>query len=57
MAFSPINLLAMMVTVLGLNSAVVRLGLAKRVPALYWIVQGMNAATTATGHVTRAMGR
>ena len=44
MAFSPINLLAMMVTVLGLNSAVVRLGLAKRVPALYWIVQGMNAA-------------
>ena len=44
MAFSPINLLAMMVTVLALNSALVRLGLAKRVPALYWIVQGMNAA-------------
>lgn len=44
MAFTPINLLAMMVSVLVLNSAVVRLGLPRRVPAIYWIVQGMNAA-------------
>lgn len=44
MAFTPVNLLIAMVLVLGLNSALVRLGLAARFPALYWIVQGMNAA-------------
>ena len=44
MSISPIDLLVAMVLVLGLNSALVRFGLAGRYPALYWIVQGMDAA-------------